>query len=78
MVSPASGLRDLLISWRKGGSHGTVWASHLGGHELAIKVLKEPKHLDALFEASIAERLEHPNVVRLLDCVADVRKSLLV
>ena len=60
------------------GAHGSVWASSLGGHELAVKVFKEDAWADALFEASLAERLEHPNVVRLLDCVADVSKSFLV
>ena len=61
-----------------GGAHGTVWASRLGGHEFAIKVSNEGSHDSAAFEASIAERLDHPNVVRLLDCVADGKRSLLV
>ena len=60
------------------GTFGTVWASRLGGHDLAVKVFKEGCVDDALCEASLAERLEHPNVVRLLDCVTDGRKSLLI
>ena len=39
---------------------------------------KEEAWADALFEASLAERMEHPNIVRLLDCVADGKKSFLV
>ena len=55
-----------------------MWASRLGGHELAVKVFKESMWADAVFEASIAERLDHPNVVRLLDCVADGKVCYLV
>ena len=63
------------------GNFGTVWTSRLGGHELAVKVFKEAKiatNWPRAWEASIAERLDHPNVVRLLDCVKDGTKCLLV
>ena len=58
--------------------YGSVWASSLGGHELAVKKFKESYHHDAIFEASMAERLDHPSVVRLLDCVADGKVCYLV
>ena len=57
------------------GQFGTVWASRLGGHELVVKVYKEASFADAAFEASLAERLDHPNVVRLLDCCLDGQVS---
>ena len=60
------------------GQFGTVWASRLGGHELAVKVYKEASFADAVFEASLAERLDHPNVVRLLDCCLDGKVCYLV
>ena len=60
------------------GGFATVWASSLGGHDLAVKVFKEDRFEDAAYEASLAEGLQHPNLVRLLDCAMDGKKSMLV
>ena len=50
------------------GRYGSVWASRLGGHELAIKVFKCGKEKRAVYEASIAGGLAHPKCGSIVGC----------